>query len=1017
MCRTILILFLITFFGLSAQEIKHQDTLFANYLGQEQGLLQQNIKAMALDDLGYLWAGTEDGLHRFNSYEFNAYLHDPKDNTSIKDDHIRNLLFTKDTLWMATNTKGIQGFIPSQNTFFGLDLPLTNPDLNTAYKIFKMGQNNLLFSVKNHIIIFNRLTKQSKIIPLKVSQKESYVTDVLQINKSTYWLATSNLGVLKYDASTLALNPVSKVKSELNITFFKTKKGLFIGTKSGLFTYNVESESFNKLKFNKIIKCFYAKNDTEFYIGTRTGVFLFNIERNDITPLIFKIDENTSFKIIDINSIIGDDKGNLWVGTEADGLIHYNTYQKKFNTLKIALNEYPNKKKISSFQFLKDTDSTLWIGSTFGIIKYNFINKRFKLYNSKNPMLIYTITKDQNNTIWAGGFTSGLLRYNPSLDTFEKFIDVGNTLPDNDVVEIIPINTNTIWVCTWSGGIHELNIAKKEFNEVLIEGERLNRARSSLIDSKGNIWLGTDQGAYKISNNNKTIIYNSTSIDTKKLSSDRIFSIKEDALGHIWIGTSTGLTKLNPNTNNTVLYYKQNGLPNDFIYSVLIDKKNDVWVSTNYGISKLNTQTNSFKNYTHRDGLQNNEFNGKAGYKDQNGIFYFGGINGINIFDPEKISENPFVPKIYIESVELFNKPLLKNELFADVLEFKSRENVLTFNFSAINYLNPEKCNYTYKMEGFDTDWRPITKNRSTTYTNLDPGNYTFKVKASSDQGIWNETPKSLNIIIIPAWYNTLYFKLFVFLFLVALSVLFYRYKTKKLLKDKLKLENLVSLRTKELNDKNLDLQKIYTEADKQRNNIQFLMRELTHRVKNNLQIISSLLNIQASSLENNPDAKDALKVAKNRILTISNIENKIANNQESICIGFFIKDLTDSIIKALSDDQQLKFKVEYNLCSVSVKNLNTTMIGLILNELITNTTKYAFDEFNPQNRLNISCEMINNSFRIMISDNGKGYIAKDNLSKKSLGIELVSEMVGQLNGTIQIYSTNGVKNIIDIPL
>jgi len=650
------------------------------------------------------------------------------------------------------------------------------------------------------------------------------------------------------------------------------------------------------------------------------------------------------------------------------------------------------------------------------VVKYSHITEQFQFYKNKETPLIYTMIRDNSNTIWAGGFTTGLLKYDPKDDRFKKINSSKSKLTDNDVIEIIPMDNNTLWICTWAGGIHEFDIATEIFEEVLINGERLNRTRTSLTDRKGNIWLGTDQGVYKISKNNVVTRYQAEDSINKKLSSHRVFKIKEDNNGNIWFGTNAGLTKLDVATEKTTLYYKQKGLPNDFIYSVLIDNNNNVWVSTNYGISVLNTQTNTFTNYTVSDGLQNNEFNGKASYKDEFGNFYFGGISGINIFKPENIIENPYLPNTYIESVELFNQPLNKNELFSDQLEFKSQENVITFKFAAINYLNPEKCVYTYKMEGFDTDWRPITANRSTTYTNLDPGNYTFKVKASNDVGKWNEIPKTLSLIITPPWYETSVFKFSTVLFLILSIGLFYIYKTRKLKNDKIQLESIVQDRTKEIHQKNEDLQMAYKEADKQRTNISFLMRELTHRVKNNLQIISSLLNIQASNLEND-SAVDALKVAKNRILTISHIENKIMNDKESIKIDDFIRDLGNSIIGALSDDENLKYKINYELEEAIIKNVNTTMIGLILNELITNTTKYAFEDYHPENCLKISCTISSNTLKLVIKDNGKGY-NKDNLSdSKSLGIELVTEMVEQLNGTLRIKTSNGVENIINIPI
>jgi len=1017
MSRIILLFSILTFNILAAQVLKPQDTLYSNYLGQKEGLLQLNIKGMALDNLGYLWAGTEDGLHRFNSYEFKPYTHNPEDSTTIKDDHIRDLLFIKDTLWIATNTKGIQGFIPSKNHFFSPDILTNTDDLNTAYKILKLGSDRLLFSVKNHIIIYNSQTKTSKTIPLLSEHLETYITDVISIDDANFWLATSNSGILYLDSKTLEINKIDLLKSELDIYFHKRNNHIYLGTKNGLFSYNTLTKTLKKSNFDLSINCFYTKSDNAFFIGTRTGAFVFNTVHESITPLAFKIDEHSIFKTIDINEFLGDTNGNLWIGTEADGLIHYNSFQKKFNTLRTALKQYPLKKHISTFQYLKDIDSTLWIGSALGMVKYNHLTKDFKLYNTNNkPVLIYTIAKSQNNSIWAGGFTTGLLKYNRALDTFKKVKGAGNVLPDEDIVEIIPKDNETLWVCTWSGGIYEFNIKNERFTEVLIQGQRINRARTSLIDSKGNIWIGNDEGAYKISKDNTTTRYFNNGTE-KRLSSDRIFNIKEDYEGNIWIGTNAGLTKLDPITNNTTFYYKQKGLPNDFIYSILISRNNNIWVSTNFGLSVLNTKTNTFKNYTVNDGLQNNEFNGKAGYEDETGNFYFGGISGTNIFDPDNIIENPFIPETYIESVELFNKPLLENVLFKDDLEFKSNQNVLTFNFSAINYLNPEKCNYTYIMEGFDSDWRPITKNRSATYTNLDPGKYIFKVKASNDVGIWNEVPKALSITIIPPWYNTQSFKIAFILLLILTAILIFKYKTAKLKSDKLKLKDIVKLRTLELSTKNKDLKKAYQESNKQRNNIQFLMRELTHRVKNNLQIISSLLNIQANNLEDNPAANEALKVAKNRILTISHIESKIANNNERIIICEFIKEISDSIIRALSDDDHLKFKVEYTLCDAKLKNVNTTMIGLVLNELITNTTKYAFDDYNETNKLCIGCEIYEDSLRITIVDNGKGYIINDNANEKSLGIELVTEMVAQLNGKLQIVSTNGTKNIIDIPI
>jgi len=1014
MNRFVFIYFILFINCLSSQTIEQADTLYVNYIGQEQGLLQLNVKDIAQDELGYLWAGTEDGLLRFNGYEFKAYLHNPLDSTSIQDDHIRGLVFTKDTLWIATNSKGISGFIPSENRFFSL-IKSKNIDLNISYKILHLGKNNLLFSVKNNLILFNRTSKNSAVIKLPKTTKESYISAILKIGNNNYWLANTT-GVLELNTETYNVKKTNILEGKNIKCFFKNGNNIYIGTEDGLFIYNNLNQKISKTTFTFSINCFNKLDSSHFYIGASKGLFLYDILEESITPFVLKMKQNKLQKNIDINQIINDQNGNLWIGSDGDGMFHYNAYQKKFNTLKISLKENPLINNISSFQFLKGKDSTLWIGTKYGIVKYFHKNKVFKLYKTKENPLIYTITKDKNNTIWCGGFTTGLLKYDDNTDSFKKITSTKNNLPDNDIIDIITIDNNTLWIATWAGGIHKFDIKNEEFEEVFIYGKRINRARTSLIDSKGNIWLGTDEGVFKISKSGNILNYNEDDALNQKLSGNRIFNIKEDYIGNIWIGTNTGLTKLDVKQNKTTLFYKQKGLPNDFIYSILITKNNEIWVSTNYGISVLNTQTNEFKNYTTSDGLQNNEFNGKAGYKDEFENFYFGGISGINIFKTNNIQENPHIPKIYIESVDLFNASLQKNELYKKVLKFKHNENVITFNFSALNYLNPEKCSYTYMLEGFDNNWRPITTARSTTYTNLNPGKYTFKVKASNDVNVWNEIPASIDIVIIPPWYKTILFRFtFITLFLLS-GIYFYFYKTNKLKKDKLKLEKIVTQRTQEILDKNKALKLAYNNAENQRDSIKFLMRELTHRVKNNLQIISSLLNIQANTIENK-EAIDALKIAKNRILAIAHLESKMAIDKETVKINEFIKELSQSIITALSDDEKLKFNVIYDLDDVYIKKINTTMIGLILNELITNTTKYAFDDFKPENKLSISCKIHKNTLKLIISDNGKGYSQNKNVHPKSLGIELVTEMVKQLNATITINSTKGTENIIEIPI
>lgn len=374
-----------------AQTIENFNKLQGDFLGQELGLLQLNVKGMALDNLGYLWAGTEDGLHKFNGYEFKAYLHDPNDNATLKDDHVRSLLFTNDTLWIATNSKGVLGFILSKNSFFD-PLPTgRNLDLNTSYKVLKLGKDFILFSVKNNLIVFNRHTKKTKVISLPKKAKENYVTDILHIDKEKYWLATTASGILELNSNTFELNETTLLQKSIVLSFYKQDKTIYIGIKDGLYIYNLLTSQYFKTGFTFSVNCFYKLNNTQFYLGTKNGLFLFDSTSNNITTYLLENKENKSYQVIDINQIIGDSNGNLWIGTEGDGLFYYNNFQKKFNTLKLELEEYPLINRISTFQILKGKDSTLWLGTKYGLVKYNHTTHNFKLYKTKEPILIYTI--------------------------------------------------------------------------------------------------------------------------------------------------------------------------------------------------------------------------------------------------------------------------------------------------------------------------------------------------------------------------------------------------------------------------------------------------------------------------------------------------------------------------------------------------------------------------------------------------------------------------------------------------
>lgn len=983
------------------------DTLQINYIGQEKGIRQLNVQKIVQDSLDYLWFATEDGLHRFNGQQLKIFYDDPRDSLSIPDDHNRGLLIVDDTLWIASNSKGIFALDLKSEQF---SVPFEELSGAISYEVFSLNQDHLLFSLTNSFYVLNRNTRELTQINLPRSNSENYVKDVQQVGEGKYLLATLSEGLLLFDLQQLAIAGQIQSNETSHNAVIITGGQCFVGTDHGFYSIDIESGQSKVLIKNQLINCLYEREDGQLLLGSRDGLIVFDPVGNDYKFLILKDENNRVFFPVEIEAIWGDEKGNLWFGTAGEGLHHFNQYQKKFETIAVTIPEYTKDTKLSTFQILPEGDSILWLGTSSRVIKYDREAKSVKHYAEFDDALIYALTRDLNGNIWCGGFdNTGLLKYNPHADKFEK-VKFNNEENDKTVIDIRPLSQEELLVSTWSSGQFIYDIKTGNVKEFSVNAESLNRVRISFVDSRNNLWLGSDQGAYRIEDfgSGRAHHFKESASDSTSINSNRIFAINEDSQGNIWLGTSTGLTQVSTDTWLTRRYYSQEGFPNDFVYGVLIDLDNKIWVSTNQGISVFDPETLGFTSYSEKDGLQNDEFNGKAAFQDEIGNFYFGGVDGLNIFNPKEININPHHPKVHLESIELFNRPVAVNSLYQDGFVFKSEENVLSFHYAATNFLNPSKVNYSFYMMGFDKDWRPVTKSQHTTYTNLPPGDYKFKIKATNDNGVWGPYIREVAITIVPPWYDTWWFKILAVLLVLAIIFIFILMKYASLKKNKALLEKTVMERTDELRHA-LDV------SNEQKESITFLMRELKHRVKNNLQIISSLLSLQAMQMKDE-ESVESLNSAKNRISNISYLENMMDSEQEHVAVDVFTQGICENVLRLIAMGESALFKIEYDLQPAKVANFNITIYGLIINELLTNASKYAFDEWKDENHVHVSCRVEGGMLELVIADNGKGYQTEE-IKSTSLGLGLVQDMVSQLQGNIEIESDKGVKNTIRIPV
>jgi two-component sensor histidine kinase/streptogramin lyase len=984
----------------SAQaEVSNTDTIAVLQIEQEQGLSQLGATSLQFDDNGYLWTGTQNGLNRFNGNQMKVWLANRNQN-GLPDDHIRAMYYQNDTLWMTTNTYSLCAYLLSEDRFLHyadqLDLE-NNHAVRYSYALYATKGHHLIVGTVGHCLLYDRNRESFDILPVPQILDNDFVTCITELRENLYLIGTnaSGLYILDISTKTIVLDPLLQPlqQSQVNALYRGGDGVVFIGTDKGLYKTDGQLNRLHRVQQGTIRSIQYWDED-KLLIGAKNHTFF--LDDSGVRQDVVFVNHNGQEMVSDILAYAEDMQGGRWMGTETRGIFYYHPLQTKFTPKRIQAENSPKRDFISTFNFLRDGDD-LWMATEFGFVKHSLHTSDYKLY--RTDLLEYTLAKDAEETIWAGGFEQGLLYYDRQADRFRQ---VPLPFKDKDIIEITPVASDTLWIHTWSSGIYALHIPTLKAQKVTLFGKDILRPRISLVDKQGNIWIGSDEGLYQVTKNRKITYYDS-------LSNERVFAIDEGPSGNIWVGTAKGLNKLDPRNGHITQFKIQAGLPNDFIYSVEADDNENIWVSTNYGISVLSHETGAFTNYTEDDGLQNNEFNGKAGYRDSLGYLYFGGMNGFNVFHPDSIPINTHRGTTHIEEVLLFGHQTGHNILYTDTLIFSHDQNVITFGFVNLNYLWSKKNRYQFMLEGFDKEWRPITQDHSTTYTNLSPGTYRFKVKGSNNELLWGNTDE-ITVIIRSPWYATTAFRVGMGLLVLLLIAGGVTYKGYQQRQTNRRLRNMVEQRTEELSKANDALFQSLGVTRQQKENISFLMQELNHRVKNNLQLITSLIDIQSFEIDDR-QIQDKLRILQSRVFTVAKIHDllNVRESDKGASIKRFINRLATDLI-AFSG-QNIDF--ESDIVEDILPSNQLTYLGLILNELITNSIKHAFREEQIDKLIHISVKPNGDMLVLRYKDNGIGFDTNKTWSTQHKGMGLIQLLVKELKGTLEINTDQGAIFVI----
>ena len=743
----------------------------------ESGLSNTTINALLEDLEKNIWIGTENGLNRLNrnTGRIDQWFYQPGNKNSLCNNTIHDLYQDdRGHLWISTS--------------FGLSRYDIDLDVFSTYNFFERGSDSLL---------------------------TNWVSRVIQDSQGMIWIATRN-GIHCYDPD---LRSFQAYKLECNHSRGKPSPGnivndiqsdssgnIWVATRNGVYVIQPGKEAKTQLRANdpsekalsdNHVNCLLITASGEVWIGTVDGLDVYNPERQSIRHFCAG-GSTTSLSNNDVLSLRQDHSGTVWVGTYS-GLNKADQSPSRFtHYFHDPFDPYSLSDNIV-YSILEDENGLVWIGTFGGLNMFDRENDRFSVlrHDPANPASLSSdkircIALDSLGYIWVGTEKHGLNRLDRKsgrITRYQHDTENDNSINSDEIFSLYVDRAGRVWVGT-GNGIWLIDPSAGSFyrpdTTPLAPALSNDRTVWAVTEDRfGNYWLGTTRGLKKLSGNLKPLAeYRYNPENPEGMRSNWVFSIHEDSQGLLWIGSmGGGLARFDPVSETFRVFTEEHGLPNNVVYAALEDHEKNLWIITNRGLSKFSKQTQTFVNYDTRDGIQGNEFNAGAYFQNKLGEIYFGGMNGFNVFHPKDIVRNHVPPRMVFTGFSVLNEVIDSELEGGEVFRLKHTENFFSITFSALDYTNPMKNAYRYRLENYDENWiYTDARRRVADYRKVNPGTYRFVVTGSNNDGVWNMDGISLTVIVHPPWWQTWIFRLTVVLLAIALlwSIIFFRIKAIK---------------------------------------------------------------------------------------------------------------------------------------------------------------------------------------------------------------------------------------------
>lgn len=988
----------------------------------ENGVSSNNISTLFQDQKGYIWIGTENGLNRFDGNQFTLYQKNNPLYSNFHANSINTICETTDKeLWLGTDN-GVFIYNQVKDTFTPF-VKQTNDKTSITSWITHIIQdkagNIWIATHKQGIFLFN--TQTDKLTQFEIPQNDNIVTRILNDEQNNIWLSgpyqLCKLNKVNNTFETYAIE--EKTESIYSMALWEDSSNhIWIGTwDKGLWKLDSRTKQVEKyLTGEKGKGILHIHSILEYspellLIGSDDGLTIFNPVTHESFLYDNYGDNEKSLSDKFIYPILKDREGGVWIGTYYNGINYLPPYCGQFNGYFESSDiPYFNSRIIS--RFCEGENGNIWIASDdSGLSCFNPSTMQFLDFNGREKLnkhnlhALCMVDKD----LWIGTYGDGIQILNIQTGVIKNY-SISNGLDENSIYSIFKDSQGQIWTGSMNG-ICQYDAPKQRFTPIkYLEALVIEIAE----DAKGNLWIATQgKGLFRYSpQKNK---------EWKKYGLEKGFNsltvnhlcINKD--NEIWAATSEGLYLYNPLKD--IFTYPPLRLPNECITAIL-EGEDCLWLTTAKGLVKYTPTTQETQIFTKSDGLQSEAFIMASALKTRNGEFYIGSINGFNTFYPHLLKLNTQKPNVVLTGLEIFNQKIntQKDGILPEAIDhlkeihLSYKDNVITLNYAALSYCTPQKNQYAYILEGFDKGWNYVGSQHSTTYTNLPAGTYTFRVKASNNDNIWNEEGTSIRIIVHPPFYLSLPFKIgYVVLFLLALGLLL-RYVIHRSEKKHAKaIDELNSKKEIEIHEAKINF---------------FTM--IAHEIRTPVSLIIGPLEKIMQSTHIPANERQELEIIDRNSQRLLYLVNQLLDfrkvEQKEMRMKFTsqsIKDLMQAVCERFSPTLQqngVNFSVTYPNEHFHA-DVDKEAITKVLSNLLTNANKYT------ESRIEVRFQEHpeKQTFSIEVQDNGKGmseeeltkifkpfYQASENKPGTGIGLSIVKGIVEAHHGQVNVTSQPG---------